>query len=106
MKLQVDFIAAQPIFDQQSVVPLSRVHDFSNRYLTILCEFDLACTAFDSAAILAEIAIITAPKADMDRSVQTQLARMPSADLRSTWDVLSTQYTEQFEQLMCRKHCG
>ncbi|PQQ15985.1 bifunctional TH2 protein mitochondrial [Prunus yedoensis var. nudiflora] len=34
----------------------------------------------------------------MDGSVQTQLARMPSADLRSTWDVLSTQYTEQFEQ--------
>ncbi|KAL6280184.1 hypothetical protein ACE6H2_017065 [Prunus campanulata] len=98
MKLQVDFIAAQPISDQQSVVPFSRVHDFSNRYLMILCDFDLACTAFDSAAILAEIAIITAPKADMDGSVQTQLARMPSADLRSTWDVLSTQYTEQFEQ--------
>ncbi|XP_034229758.1 bifunctional TH2 protein, mitochondrial-like [Prunus dulcis] len=98
MKLQVDFIAAQPISDQQSVVPLSRVHDFSKRHLTILCDFDLACTAFDSAAILAEIAIITAPKADMDGSDQTQLARMPSADLRSTWDVLSTQYTEQFEQ--------
>lgn len=98
MKLQVDFIAAQPISDQQSVVPLSRVHDFCKRHLMILCDFDLACTAFDSAAILAEIAIITAPKADMDGSGQTQLARMPSADLRSTWDVLSTQYTEQFEQ--------
>ncbi|KAM1153108.1 hypothetical protein ACFX14_035537 [Malus domestica] len=98
MKLLVDIVVNQPISDQQSVVPLSRMYEFDECHLTILCDFDLACTAFDSAAILAEIALITAPKADIDGSDQTQLARMSSADLRSTWDVLSTQYTEEFEQ--------
>ncbi|XP_041005515.1 bifunctional TH2 protein, mitochondrial-like isoform X1 [Juglans microcarpa x Juglans regia] len=96
IKLEVDFFATQPI-SQQTIVPLARVLDPAERRLTIFCDFDLTCTAFDSSAILAEIAIITAPKANSDGS-ETQLARMSSADLRSTWGVLSTQYTEEFEQ--------
>jgi hypothetical protein len=96
LKLEVDFFATQPIA-QQTIVPLARVHDPAEYHLNIFCDFDLTCTAFDSAAILAEIAIITAPKADSDGS-GTQLVRMSSADLRSTWGALSTQYTEEFEQ--------
>lgn len=98
MKLEVDFIfnSGLPI-PQKDVVPLSRVHDFTDCHLTILCDFDLACTAFDSSAILAEIAIRTVPKTESHGS-ETQLVRLSSADLKSTWDILSTQYTEEFEQ--------
>lgn len=95
MKLEVDFFTTQPI-SQQTVVPLARVHDLAEHRLTIFCDFDLTCTAVDSSAMLAEIAIITAPKADSDVS-ETQLVRMSSADLRNTWGALSTQYTEEFE---------
>ncbi|PRQ25705.1 putative aminopyrimidine aminohydrolase [Rosa chinensis] len=98
MKLEVDFIinSGLPI-PHKDVVPLSRVHDFTDCHLTILCDFDLACTTFDSSAILAEIAIRTVPKAETYGS-ETQLVRLSSADLKSTWDILSTQYTEEFEQ--------
>ncbi|KAK7848534.1 bifunctional th2 protein, partial [Quercus suber] len=96
MKLEVDFFSTLPI-SQKTVVPLARVHDPAEHHLTIFCDFDLTCTAFDSSAILAEMAIITAPKADSDVS-ETQLARMSSADLRNSWGALSAQYTEEFEQ--------
>lgn len=100
MKLEANFFATQPI-SQQTIVPLARVLDPAEHGLTIFCDFDIACspTAFDSSAILAEIAIITAPKADLDGS-ETQIVRMSSADLRSTWDFLSTQYAEEFEHCM------
>lgn len=96
MKLEVDFFSTLPI-SQKTVVPLARVHDPAEHHLTIFCDFDLTCTAFDSSAILAEMAIITAPKADSDVS-EIRLARMSSADLRNSWGALSAQYTEEFEQ--------
>ncbi|KAK8631063.1 hypothetical protein V6N13_079827 [Hibiscus sabdariffa] len=97
MSLEVEFFSFQPII-QETVVPLSRTLDPAvGGELSIFCDFDLTCAAFDSSAILAEIAIITRPKADSDGS-ETQLARLSSADLRSTWDALSSQYTEEFEQ--------
>ncbi|KAK8496302.1 hypothetical protein V6N12_063875 [Hibiscus sabdariffa] len=97
MRLEVEFFSSQPII-QETVVPLSRTLDPAvGGELSIFCDFDLTCAAFDSSAILAEIAIITRPKADSDGS-ETQLARLSSADLRSTWDALSSQYTEEFEQ--------
>ncbi|XP_062148913.1 bifunctional TH2 protein, mitochondrial-like [Alnus glutinosa] len=96
LKLEVDFFATQPT-TQHTIVPLALVHDPAEHHLNIFCDFDLTCAAFDSAAILAEIAIITAPKADSDGS-ENQLIRMSSADLRSTWVALSTQYTEEYEQ--------
>ena len=96
MKLDAAFFTAQPI-DQQIVVPLSQVQDPVEGHLTIFCDFDLTCAAFDSSAILAEIAILTAKKADPDQN-ETKLTRMSSADLRSAWDVLSTKYTEEYEQ--------
>lgn len=98
MKLEVHFISNSGLpIPQKDVIPLSRVHDFTDCHLTILCDFDLACTAFDSSAILAEIAIRTVPKAEFNGS-ETQLVRTSSADLRNTWHVLSTQYTEEFEE--------
>ncbi|KAF8388300.1 hypothetical protein HHK36_026966 [Tetracentron sinense] len=96
MKLEIDFFSAQPII-QRTVVPLSGVRDPAEHRLIIFSDFDLTCTVLDSSAILAEIAIITAPKADQN-GPENQLARKSSADLRNTWGVLSSQYTEEYEQ--------
>ncbi|OMO98144.1 Thiaminase-2/PQQ biosynthesis protein C [Corchorus capsularis] len=97
MRLEVDFFSSQPVL-QESMVPLSRMLDpAAGGQFTIFCDFDLTCTAFDSSAILAEIAIITMQRADPDGN-ESQLAQMSLTDLRSTWDALSTQYTEEFEQ--------
>ncbi|XP_044503704.1 bifunctional TH2 protein, mitochondrial-like [Mangifera indica] len=96
MKLEVNFYCAQPMM-QPTVVPLSWVKDPAEGQLTIFCDFDLTCTAFDSSAILAEIAIVTSQKADPDQS-ESKLPRKSSADLRNTWGVLSNKYTEEHEQ--------
>lgn len=96
MRLQVEFFSSQPVV-QQTVAPLSRVQQPVCSQLTIFCDFDLTCTAFDSSAILAEIAIVTAPKVGPDGS-KTHLIRMSSADLKNKWGTLSVQYTEEFEQ--------
>ncbi|KAK6940603.1 Thiaminase-2/PQQC, partial [Dillenia turbinata] len=95
LKLEADFFTSQSI-NQQIVVPLSRAHPACCQ-LSMFCDFDLTCTAYDSAAILAEIAIVTAQKAG-PQSSESQITRMSSADLRNTWGVLSNQYTEEYEQ--------
>uniref|UniRef100_F6HZR2 Protein kinase domain-containing protein n=1 Tax=Vitis vinifera TaxID=29760 RepID=F6HZR2_VITVI len=97
-KLEVDFFYAQPVV-QQTIVPLCRVHDHAKYHLTVFCDFDMTCTPIDSSALLAEIAIVTAPKIDLNAS-ETQLVRMSSTDLKNTWGVLSTQYTEELEKCM------
>ncbi|GFZ14385.1 heme oxygenase-like, multi-helical [Actinidia rufa] len=68
----------------------------------IFSDFDLTCTVVvDSSAILAEIAIVTAPKSDQSQP-ENQIVRMPSADLRNTLGVLSRQYTEEHEECIER----
>lgn len=94
MKLEIEFFSAQPLV-QQTILPLSKALSAAERRFVIFSDFDLTCTVVDSSAILAEIAIVTAPKSDQP---QNQIARMPSADLRNTWGVLSRQYTEEYEQ--------
>ncbi|KAJ4851337.1 LOW QUALITY PROTEIN: hypothetical protein Tsubulata_905703 [Turnera subulata] len=96
MKLDVHCFSSQPIV-QKTIVPLSELQEPSDCQFTIFCDFDMTCTAVDSSAILAEIAIITAPKHDRNGS-ETQLIRMSSADLRNTWGVLSTQYVQEYDQ--------
>nr|DAD20078.1 TPA_asm: hypothetical protein HUJ06_021541 [Nelumbo nucifera] len=96
MKLEIEFFCAQPI-TQRTIVPLSRIHDPAEYQLIIFSDFDLTCTVVDSSAILAEIAILSAPKADQV-GPENMLAWKSSADLRNTWGVLSRQYTEEYEQ--------
>ena len=96
MKLELDFFLAQPL-GQKTVVPLSKLHKETKDQLIIFSDFDLTCTVVDSSAILAQIAIITAQKSDQSQ-LETQIARMSSADLRSRWGFLSKQYTEEYEQ--------
>ncbi|OMO96044.1 Thiaminase-2/PQQ biosynthesis protein C [Corchorus olitorius] len=96
MKLELEFFYAQPL-SQPTVVPLTEEHDPAQDRLVIFSDFDLTCTVVDSSAILAEIAIVTAPKSDQTQS-EGQIARMSSAELRNTWGLLSRQYTEEYEQ--------
>ncbi|CAI0448976.1 unnamed protein product [Linum tenue] len=84
MKHEAEFFYAQPL-DQPTVVPFAKDHNHDGGRLVIFSDFDLTCTVVDSSAILAEIAI-------------NQIARMSSAELRNTWGLLSTQYTEEYEQ--------
>ena len=96
MKLEIEFFLSQQLV-QPTVVPLIKEHNPEEYRLIIFSDFDLTCTVVDSSAILAEIAIVTAPKSDQNQS-ETQIVRMSSADLRNTWAVLSRQYTEEYEQ--------
>lgn len=96
MKLEIDFFSSQPLF-QPAIVPLIKGHNPANERLMIFSDFDLTCTVVDSFAILAEIAILTAPKSDQNHP-EDQIIRMSSADLRNTWGYLSKQYTEEYEQ--------
>jgi hypothetical protein len=95
MKLEIDFFTAQPLF-QPTIVPLTKGHNPEEDHIVIFSDFDLTCTVVDSSAILAEIAIVTAPKSD--NQPEDQIARMLSSDLRNTWGSLSKQYTEEYEQ--------
>ncbi|CAN8275486.1 unnamed protein product [Cochlearia groenlandica] len=94
MKLEVEFFHAQPL-DQPVIVPLLKNH--SRDELVIFSDFDLTCTVVDSSAILAEIAILTAPKDEESRSGK-QIHQMLSAELKNTWSLLSKQYTEHYEE--------
>ncbi|KAL9262839.1 Bifunctional TH2 protein, mitochondrial-like protein [Drosera capensis] len=96
MKLETEFFVAQPQL-QLTVVPLSKVLDSAGGCLMLFSDFDLTCSLVDSSAILAEIAIITVPRSDHNKS-DDQIVRTSSADLRNTWSLLSTQYTEEYEQ--------
>ncbi|GMI88823.1 PALE GREEN 1, THIAMINE REQUIRING 2 [Hibiscus trionum] len=61
LKLLAEFFYAQPLA-QPTVVPLTKdLHPARDR-LMLFSDFDLTCTEIDSAAILAELAIFTAPK--------------------------------------------
>ncbi|XP_074307866.1 bifunctional TH2 protein, mitochondrial [Silene latifolia] len=96
MKLEIEFFLAQPL-EQITVASLRKELVRGERDLMLFSDFDLTCTVVDSSAILAEIAIVTAPKSEHNSS-ESQITRMPSADLRNTWGVLSRQYTEEYEQ--------
>ncbi|RYQ91052.1 hypothetical protein Ahy_B09g096916 isoform A [Arachis hypogaea] len=96
MKLEIDFFSAQPLF-QPTILPLTKGHNPTKDHLVIFSDFDLTCTVVDSSAILAEIAIVTAPKSDQNQT-EDQMVRLSSSDLRNTWGFLSKQYTEEYEQ--------
>ncbi|KZV32958.1 hypothetical protein F511_01469 [Dorcoceras hygrometricum] len=88
MKLELDFIWAQSIV-QPSIVPCSRLLNNLEDNLILFCDFDLTCTAVDSSALLAELAIITTTNGSVP---------MPFADIRTTWRHLFSQYIEEYQQ--------
>jgi thiamine phosphate phosphatase / amino-HMP aminohydrolase len=99
MRLEVEFFSAQPV-DQPVVAPLSRYCDPKYKLL-IFSDFDLTCTIVDSSAILAEIAILSHQKASQG-GPDNPVDCTKSADLRSSWNTLSKQYMEEYEQCMER----
>lgn len=96
MKIELGFLLAQPL-DQKSVIPISREHNLDEERLLIFFKFDLTCTVIDSSAILAEMTIVSAPKSGEDQS-ENQLVRLLSDDLKSTWDGICKDYTDEYEQ--------
>ncbi|KAG6590301.1 Bifunctional TH2 protein, mitochondrial [Cucurbita argyrosperma subsp. argyrosperma] len=96
MKLEQEFYCSQPV-SQKTVVPLIKDHNPATDRLVLFSDFDLTCTVVDSSAILAEIAMVRAPKPDQTQP-DDQITRMSSADLRNTWGVISRQYTEEYEE--------
>ncbi|XP_062195677.1 bifunctional TH2 protein, mitochondrial-like isoform X1 [Phragmites australis] len=99
MRLEVEFFSAQPV-DQPVVAPLSRYCDPKYKLL-VFSDFDLTCTSVDSSAILAEIAILSHQKASQSGTDNT-LNHTKSADLRNSWNIISKQYMEEYEQCMER----
>jgi hypothetical protein len=99
MKLEVEFFSAQ-LVDQPVVAPLSRYCDPKYKLL-IFSDFDLTCTVVDSSAILAEIAILSFQKASQSGN-DNNLDRTKSGDLRNSWNMLSKQYMEEYEECMER----
>ncbi|XP_022744211.1 bifunctional TH2 protein, mitochondrial-like isoform X2 [Durio zibethinus] len=95
MKLEIEFFYSQ-LLSQPTVVPLAKEHDPAQDRLIIFSNFDLTCSVVDSSAILAEIAIVTAPKSDQNQ-LEGQIARMSSTELRNAWGLLSRQFTEEYE---------
>ncbi|KAG8087592.1 hypothetical protein GUJ93_ZPchr0010g9136 [Zizania palustris] len=95
MRLEVEFFSAQ-LVDQHIVTPLSRYCD-TKYNLLIFCDFDLTCTVVDSSAVLAEIAILSYQKSSQG-GADSSLDRTKSANLRHLWNMLSNQYTEDYEK--------
>lgn len=95
LRHKLQFFYALPMF-QKTVALSPQLHDPVERDFSIFCDFDMTCTAIDSSAILAEIAIRTARKADVD--VSEKLVRMSSTDVRNTWGFISNRYTDEYEQ--------
>ncbi|XP_076949263.1 bifunctional TH2 protein, mitochondrial-like [Bidens hawaiensis] len=102
LKLEMEFFLSQPV-NQLTVLPLLNYQNPDEHSLMLFSDFDLTCTVVDSSAILAEIAILTTTKSDQSQpetQSESQIVRMTSADLRNTWEVLSREYTEEYEQCM------
>ncbi|KAH7691638.1 Heme oxygenase-like protein [Dioscorea alata] len=97
MKLEIEVFSSQRIV-QPVVVPLIRTWCIKNQLL-IFSDFDLTCTTVDSSAMLAEVAILTVPRADQS-GPDDLLTRMSSLNLRNSWEDLSAKYTEEHETFM------
>nr|GMD25141.1 probable aminopyrimidine aminohydrolase, mitochondrial [Ipomoea batatas] len=100
LKLELEFISAQPII-QSSLVPVSQVQVPvpvpAKSNLKVFCDFDMTCSAFDSSALLAEMAIMTARKAYLNES-ETQASQVITPDLSAAWGSLSSKYIEEYDQ--------
>ncbi|XP_074576710.1 bifunctional TH2 protein, mitochondrial-like [Curcuma longa] len=95
MKLEVEFFNAQSIV-QPVVVPFTKMLDKETQ-LVIFSDFDLTCTVLDSCAILAELAILTASKV-VQSDTDTLAAQKSPSVMRNSWDILSKQYAEEYQQ--------
>ncbi|XP_076901897.1 bifunctional TH2 protein, mitochondrial-like [Bidens hawaiensis] len=97
MQLQVDFFSAQPII-QNTVVPLYQAHGNDEHNVLICSGFDMTCSAVDSGALLADVAIIKSSKTAKSSGYESG-GDGPSLDnLRDIWSGLHCQYVEEYEK--------
>ncbi|MFS7975507.1 putative thiaminase-2/PQQC, hem oxygenase-like, multi-helical, HAD superfamily [Helianthus anomalus] len=98
MKLQVDFFSAQPII-QNTVVPLYQAHGNDDHNVLICSGYDMTCSAVDSGALLADVAIIKSSKTVKSNGYESGGVDETSLDnLRDIWRDLHVQYVEEYEQ--------
>ncbi|KAF3777167.1 putative aminopyrimidine aminohydrolase [Nymphaea thermarum] len=96
MELEIEFFHSPPM-SHRSLVPFSRIHDSAKQQFIVFSDFDLTCTTIDSSAVLAELAILTAPKVEPSEPDNLNFRKL-AADLKKSWDALSQQYAEEYEQ--------
>lgn len=99
MKLQVDFFSSQPII-QNTIVPLCRVHGNEEQNIVICSGFDMTCSAVDSCALLADVAIIKSSKIVKSNGNEPvdDGTSLENENLRDIWRSLHDQYVEEYEQ--------
>ncbi|XP_038992566.1 bifunctional TH2 protein, mitochondrial-like [Hibiscus syriacus] len=96
LKLVIVFFHAQEL-TQPTVVPLTKALDPARDRLVLFSDFDLTCSVHDSSSILAEIAIVRAPKSD-ENQPEGQITGMLEAEMRKTWRAISREYSEEYER--------
>lgn len=96
MKLQVEFFSAQPIM-QNTIVPLYQVHESEQHNVIICSGFDMTCSAVDSCALLADIAILKSSKS-VNSNGYDSLPDGTLLDNRAIWSSLNGQYIKEYEQ--------
>lgn len=97
MKLQVDFFSAQPI-NQNTIVPLYQALGSDEHDVIICSGFDMTCSAVDSCALLADVAIIKASKIVKVNENESVDDGSSLDNLRDVWSSLHGQYVEEYEQ--------
>ncbi|PWA51300.1 heme oxygenase-like, multi-helical, HAD-like domain protein [Artemisia annua] len=96
MKLQVEFFSAQPI-NQNTIVPLYRALGSDEHNVVICSGFDMTCSAVDSCALLADVAIIKSSKIVKDGSESVDDGSLLD-NLRDVWSSLHGQYVKEYEE--------
>ncbi|GJR89837.1 bifunctional TH2 protein, mitochondrial-like protein [Tanacetum coccineum] len=97
MKLQVDFFSAQPI-NQNTVVPLYQALGNDEHNVIICSGFDMTCSAVDSCALLADVAIIKSSKIVKVNGIESVDDGSSLDNLRDVWSSLHGQYVKEYEQ--------
>ncbi|KAM0005368.1 putative thiaminase-2/PQQC, hem oxygenase-like, multi-helical, HAD superfamily [Helianthus debilis subsp. tardiflorus] len=97
MKLQVDFFSAQPII-QNTVVPLYQARGNDDHNVLICSGYDMTCSAVDSGALLADVAIIKSSKTVKSNGYESGGDETSLDNLRDIWKDLHVQYVEEYEQ--------
>ncbi|XP_071716313.1 bifunctional TH2 protein, mitochondrial-like isoform X2 [Rutidosis leptorrhynchoides] len=101
MKLQVNFFSAQPIF-QKTIVPLYRAHGNDEHNVIICSGFDMTCSAVDSCALLADVAIIKSSKVVKSNGYEDVGDGTFLDNRRDISSSLLKQYVDEYEQCLDR----
>ncbi|GJY14339.1 retrovirus-related pol polyprotein from transposon TNT 1-94 [Tanacetum coccineum] len=97
MKLQVDFLSAQPI-NQNTIVPLYQALGNDEHNVIICSGFDMTCSVVYSCALLADVAIIKSSKIVKENGNESIVDGSSVDNLRDVWSCLHGQHVKEYEQ--------